>query len=156
VTVRPDYITQNGIPSTEERTAAFPESVAIVGDHIVSANAKAGSLSVFMLDDLEPLGDIELGGSPVRVLAVDGNRLAVSLDLADKVVIVDLEEGRVTEKFDARRPDGLCLSNDGLFLVIVSNTDAIVQIRSIDNWAVALRINTDRGPGACLWLSEAD
>lgn len=157
VTAGTDHITSYGPVPREERTDGSPESVAVVGEWVVTGNADGHSLSVFNVADLAPLGDIELDGRPIRVLAIDETRVAVSLDGANKVVIVDLVQGRVTERLDSGgRPDGLCLTPDGAYLAIVSNADDIVQVRSTENWAVAIQISTVDGPGACLWLSEAD
>ncbi len=139
--------------TASERTGALPESVAVVGAFVVTANAEAGTLGVYDLDSLRPAGAITLNGSPVRVIALDDRRALVALGSTAEVVVVDLNRMRIEhrEKVGAR-PDGLCLSPSREFLAVISNADDLARIYRLPAWTPVMALGTGVGPGACSWL----
>jgi hypothetical protein len=157
------YVTDSGDARLREvtsgRTAvtgALPESVAIAGSYVVTADAAAGSLSIFDAESLTPAGSVLLPGHPVRVIRVDDTTVAASLGDAGKVVVVDLKSAKVTRTIvtDAR-PDGLCLdpATPGR-LAVVSNAASSVRIYGLTNGREVESFKTPDGPGSCLWLSR--
>lgn len=134
-------------------TGDLPESVAVVGAYVVTADAGSGTLSVFRASTLEPVGRVSVGREPVRVIAVDDHRVAVSLAGEARVAIVDLARMKVEHRLNVLpRPDGLCLSPDGAFVAVVSNASDAVQLFDTKEWRSAGILETGDGPGACAWL----
>ncbi|MCC7364253.1 MAG: hypothetical protein IT303_07750 [Dehalococcoidia bacterium] len=134
-------------------TRELPESVALTDRYVVTANAAARTLTVFERANLAVSRNFELPGSPVRVIALGGDRVAVSLGDAARVYIVDVAEGNVVRKLDvADRPDGLCLSPDAAYLAVVSNAEDTVQVFATASWDEAATYDVGDGPGSCAWL----
>ncbi|MCK9518899.1 MAG: hypothetical protein M0R74_07750 [Dehalococcoidia bacterium] len=136
-------------------TSALPESVAIVGDLVVTADADGRALSVFRRVTLEPVARIPLEGSPVRVIPLDEARVLVALVDTSEVALVNLHGGQIERRIPVSdRPDGLCLSPSGDYLAVVSNAGNRVDLFHASDWKQAGSIVTPRGPGACLWLGS--
>ena len=134
-------------------TGELPESVAVAGAFVVTADAGSGTLSVFRSPSLEPLGRLAVGREPVRVVALDSQRVIVSLNGEGRVAIVDLARMKVERRVDVLpRPDGLCLSPDRAFVAVVSNGSDAVQLFRTSDWRPAGLYETGDGPGACAWL----
>lgn len=135
-------------------TGALPESVAIAGRTLVTADAISGTLSLFDLPGGEARGRLAVGGQPVRVLALDERRVAVALVDTAEVVIVDTHGARVERRLRvATRPDGLCLSPSGRFLAVVTNDQDAVTVYRIADWRRLVALATGDGPGACAWVA---
>lgn len=134
-------------------TGAQPESVAIVGDRVVTAD-RGGSLSIFTRPPFAFVVRLTLEGGPVRVVAVDDVHVAVSLGDDERVAIVDIDRAELVETLDVgSHPDGLCLSPDGVFLAAVSSGAGQVKIYRLADWRRVLTLRaTALAPGACLWL----
>ena len=135
-------------------TGALPESVAIAGPYVVTANSAGASLSVFDRGSFAPLAAIPLNGHPVRVVRIDDGHVAVALGDASALAIVDLARRSVTRtiKTDAR-PDGLCLAaNDSTQIAVVSNAGNSIRVYRIADGHQTAAFATAEGPGACLWL----
>lgn len=149
---RENSLALSGTGRTAE-TGPLPESVAIAGRYVVTADA-GGSLSVFDKASLEFIGRMHLEGGPTRVVTVAGETVAVSLNESGQVAIVDLARWRVVRKIVTfPRPDGLCLSPEGSYLAVVSNATDTVQVFATASWRRAAMYATGRGPGSCVWLS---
>ncbi len=136
-------------------TGAQPESVAIAGDYVVTANAWGRSLSVFRRGDLSLVGDVALDGVAVRVVALPGGDVAVVLSDAGKVAIVDVAGLRVKESVPvAARPDGICLSPGGEYAAVASNAEGRVDIFLLPAWKPVAALEAGAGPGSCLWMEN--
>ena len=134
-------------------TGAMPESVASVGNWLVTADNTAGTLSVFTVEPFAPVGRVQLGGGPVRVIALDDSRVLVALAAAGEVVVIDLKAMKVERRVRvAARPDGLCLSPGGAFVAVASNGTATVQVLRLSDWRPVGSFIAGDGPGACAWL----
>ncbi len=134
-------------------TGKLPESVAVVGGYVVTANAGDGTLSVFTKDKLVLVGTVKLGGSPVRVIALDDAHVAVSLGSSAEVVVVDIARFRIDRRQKVgSRPDGLCLSPSRDYIAVVSNGDDLARVFRLPTWTPVMALVTGDGPGACLWL----
>ncbi len=139
---------------TTAPTGQLPESVAMVGDALVTADADGGTLSVFARDGLTPRGHVATGGRPVRVVAIDDRRVAASLNDGAAVAIVDAGtltlDRRVTV---AGRPDGICLDPTGGYAAVTANEAGTVQLFLLPGWKPKASYRAGDGPGACLWLA---
>ncbi len=132
-------------------TAAMPESIVITGERVVTAGANDGVLRWYT-KDLQIAGYIELGGQPVRIIALDEHRVAVALNAAEHVAIVDLRTATLEERVRvAPRPDGMCLSPNGRFLAVASNAADGVNIFRTTDWRLMITLDAGDGPGACSW-----
>lgn len=143
-----------GDPPALTTTSGLPESVAIVGDRVVTADADGRTLSVFERRTLAPLHRIELAGRPVRVVSLDASRVVVSLSDTGEVAVVDVSSGVIERRLAVgARPDGLCFDPSGEHLAVVSNADNRVDFFRVADWAPAGSLLTADGPGACIWMS---
>jgi DNA-binding beta-propeller fold protein YncE len=134
-------------------TGALPESVALSGEFVATADAQDGTLSVFRAATLDPLGRVDLRGRPVRVVDLGGDRVAVALNAIGQVAIVDLRRLQVIRRVDVLQlPDGICLSPDGAYAAVVSNAANAVQVFRVSDWRLAATYAAGDGPGVCLWL----
>lgn len=141
-------------PSAPASTGSLPESVAIVGDFVVTADAGSGTLSVFERRTLAPRGRVSVGGDPVRVLALDDTRVVVALNGAASVALVDLARLRVVRRVAVDpHPDGLCLSPGGSYLAVVSNESGGALVFDVSSWHLATTVSGAPGGGACAWLA---
>jgi DNA-binding beta-propeller fold protein YncE len=133
----------------------LPEALAAVPGLVVAASHLDGTLHLARPITLEPIATIPVGGGPVRILPLDDRTVAVALQEAAAVAIVDLERRQVLRRVPVpARPDGLCQSPNGTYLAVVSNAEDVVTILEIASWRVAARLPVAHGPGACLWLSD--
>jgi DNA-binding beta-propeller fold protein YncE len=134
-------------------TGRLPESVAIAGGYVVTADAESGSVSVYRRGSLELAGRISTGGHPVRVVALDETHVAVALNEASSVAVIDLGTMRVVRhKNVLGHPDGICASPDGAYVAVVSNATDSVQVFRASDWRLAATLATGDGPGACAWV----
>ena len=143
-------------PGTGEATTvaagSLPESITVAGGYVAVADAQGGRL-LWFTPDLELVGSIFLGGTPIRVLRVDDTRVAVSLNSAGAVAVVSLVTGDIEKRFKvAGHPDGLCLSPSGRFLAVASNEHDSLNIFRTEDWKLMLTLGAGDGPGACTWL----
>lgn len=131
----------------------LPESVAIVGDAVVTADAASNALSVFSPGVLRLERRIEVGGRPVRVMALSDRLALVSLNDDARVAVADVQAGKVTRRLrTGGRPDGLCLSPSKDYLAVASNEPGSVSFFRVDGWAPAGSFAAGKGPGACAWI----
>lgn len=138
--------------STTAKAGRLPESVAVTGSRVAVADAVTGTITWYTLS-LQPLGTLILEGEPVRVLALDDNRVAISLNDSAKVAIVNLAAGKLEHTLTvAGHPDGLCLSPSGRFLAVVNNEHDSINIFRTTDWRVMVTLGTGDGPGACTWF----
>lgn len=141
-------------PAVVQPAGDTPEALAIAGDYVVAANYGSGTLSVFDAATLGQVTTVEVGAGPVRVIALDEARVAVSRQGSPEVVIVGLPTGAIVQRFETPdRPDGLCLSPDGAHLAVAVNADGAAAIYAIDGWQVSSLVTAGDGPGTCLWLT---
>ncbi|MBA4180985.1 MAG: hypothetical protein C0506_10395 [Anaerolinea sp.] len=135
------------------QTGAMPESVVAVGAFVVTADNLAGTLTVFTAEPFARVGQMALGGGPVRVIGLDERRVLVALSAGGELAVVDLGARKVERRVKvAGRPDGLCLSPDGEFVAVASNATAAVQVFRVKDWRLAGTMAAGDGPGACAWL----
>lgn len=134
-------------------TGAMPESVALAGTMVVTADVDSGTLSVFARDGLQPQRRVEVGGRPVRIIAIDEKRVLASLNADGRVVVVDVAKGKVERRLRVGgHPDGLCLSPSGAYLAVASNETDGVDFFRLEGSARAEGFAAGDGPGACAWL----
>lgn len=136
-------------------TGEMPESVALIGDFVVTADNISGTLTVLRADTLAAYRTIPVGLGPVRVVPLGAGlvRVAVALTGKAQVAIVNVLTGEVEKRVTVLgRPDGICLNPDGSFAAVVSNENNAVQIFRVSDWRLAGTLKVGSGPGACLWL----
>ncbi len=132
----------------------LPEGLAAVGDRVVTADYLSGTLSVFDAKTVEPLGSVDVGAGPVRVLALDDRRALVTTQGSPRLLVVDVARLRIEEQLEVpARPDGICLSPSGEHVGVASNAEGVVRLFVADSWRGAGSILAGDGPGACLWLA---
>lgn len=139
--------------SASTATGAMPESVAITSRFIVTADVDAGALSVFDRATLAPVRSINVGGRPVRVVALDATHVLATLNGAARLVLVDVSSGKVQKRVETLgHPDGICLSPSGAYVAVASNESDAVQVFRRSDWALAATLEAADGPGSCLWI----
>lgn len=150
---RENSVRRLGTPPLTAPAGQLPESVAIAGDRLVTAGNLSVALSVFDAATLDRLGSVPVGAGPVRVVALDNHRVAVTTQGTPRLVVVDVSRRKVEEQVDVpARPDGICVSPDGKYIGIVSNAENSVRFYATGSWRRAGSITAGDGPGACLWL----
>ncbi|WP_322818088.1 hypothetical protein [Tepidiforma sp.] len=138
---------------TSAPAGRLPETIAALPDAVVAASYLDGNLHIYHPVTLQPNATLHLGGGPVRVIPLDHHTVAVALQQADRVAIVDLAAAKIVRLLDVpARPDGLCLSPSGAYLAVASNGDSSVTVFQTSHWRIAARLQVPQGPGACLWL----
>jgi len=136
-------------------TGELPESVAGAGRFIATADNRSGTVSVFTRDGLRFQRRVAVGAGPVRVLALPGDRLVVSLSGGARIAIIDPGAGEIERRLaTGGHPDGMCASPTGGYLAVASNEANRVDLFRIRDWANAGSIDAGDGPGACAWLSS--
>ena len=137
-------------------TGRLPEGLAIAGRYAVTADYEDGSLTAFALDaPASAPVTIRVGAGPVRVIALEEDRVLAALQGDPSIAEADLTAGRVVRSFEVpSRPDGLCLSPDRAYLGVVSNAADSVRLYETGDWQMAGELPAGDGPGACLWLSR--
>ncbi len=134
-------------------TGTLPESVAITGDYVVTADADGGTITIVRRNPFETIGSMHLGGHPVRVIALDATHVAVALNNAAEVAVVDVGKHHIERRVPVLgHPDGMCTSPSGQYLAVSSNEAGAVQIFRRSDWALAGTLEAGNGPGACTWL----
>lgn len=150
---RDNAIRRLGAPPLVAPTGELPEGIAIAGERLVTADNLSGTLSVFEAETLTPRGTVTVGAGPVRVVALDDHRVAVTTQGTPRLVIVDVARTKVEKQVEVpARPDGICISPDGEHLGVASNAESSVRIFATVSWRGAGSILAGAGPGACLWL----
>lgn len=138
--------------TTTVSAGVLPESVTIAGERIAIADAASGQISWFS-PDLELLGRITVGGTPVRVITLDEERIIVSLNSDTHIAVLNLRTGEIERRIKvAGHPDGLCLSPYGRFLAIASNQYDSVSVFRTTDWKLMVTLEAGDGPGSCVWL----
>ena len=134
-------------------TGAMPESVTVAGRFVVTADADAGTLSVFDRATLTPVRTINVGARPVRVVALDDTHVLATINGAARLVLVDIATGNVQKRIETLgHPDGICLSPSRGYVAVASNESDAVQVFRRSDWALAATLEAADGPGSCLWL----
>jgi DNA-binding beta-propeller fold protein YncE len=135
-------------------TGAMPESVAVVGQYVVTADADAGTLTVARRDGLQAVRTIQVGGHPVRLVALGGQQVAVSLNASARLVVVNVESAAIARTISVLgHPDGICVSPSGAFVAVASNEERAVQVFRRSDWALAATLDAGDGPGSCIWMA---
>ncbi|MCC6386351.1 MAG: hypothetical protein IT302_03090 [Dehalococcoidia bacterium] len=138
---------------TFAETGALPESVAIVGEYVVTADADGGTVSIYRRADLSLAKRITVGGRPSRVAATGSAQVAVSLNAGARVAVIDLKGLRVKREVRVLPlPDGICTSPSNDYAAVTSNATNTVQYFTLPDWHAAGFRETGDGPGACAWL----
>ena len=138
--------------STTVPAGVLPESVTVAGQRIAVADAASGQVSWFS-PDLELVGRVTVGGTPVRVITLDDERVIVSLNSDTHIAVVNLRTGEIERRIKvAGHPDGLCLSPSGRFLAIASNQYDSVNVFRTTDWKLMVTLEAGNGPGACVAL----
>lgn len=142
-------------PGTKSiRTGGQPEGIAITGGYAATADYLGGTLTVARAGDLSGASSLSVGAAPVRVTALAGGQVLVSLQGRGEVALVDLATLSVKRRLKtAARPDGLCVDPDGRNFAVASNHEGRVEVFSTEAWKSSLQLNLDPGLGACLWLA---
>lgn len=139
--------------ATVAETGALPESVAVSGEYVVTADAEGGTVSVFHRSDLSLVKRISLGGRPSRVVATGAGQIAVALNGGSHVAVIDMEALRVERRVPVlAMPDGICVSPSGAYAAVVSNATDSIQYFSLPDWRAAGFRAAGDGPGSCVWL----
>ena len=134
-------------------TGVLPESVAVVGGFVVTADADGNTITIIRRDGFTTVGSMRMDGRPVRVIALDDTHVAVALNVAGEVAIVDVAQHATEKRISTLgHPDGMCLSPDGQYLAVASNETGAVQLFRRSDWALAGALQVGGGPGACTWL----
>ncbi len=153
VTASRDGLLQAFPGPAQTATGAMPESVAVTGQFIVTADADAGTLSVLDRASLSRIRSIAVGGHPVRLVILDETHALATLNGAARLVLVDVSTGKVDRRIETLgHPDGICLSPSRDYVAVVSNESDAVQVYRRSDWALAVTLQTADGPGSCLWL----
>jgi DNA-binding beta-propeller fold protein YncE len=154
---RDETISALGAGIETREAGELPESIAILeGRLVVAGNAGDGSLSLYSLPGLAALGQVEVGGRPVRVTGL-GRTLLVSDGQLGRLLILEPVEGglEVIERVVVGRlADGICASPDGRWVGATANGDNLLVIIDAERWAPSADFPTADGPGACLWLEK--
>lgn len=138
---------------TTVATGGQPESVAIAGGYVVSADAAGGTLTVAKFPGLAEARAVLVGALPVRVTALDSSRVLVSLQGAGEVAIFNVESFRLEKRLKVgARPDGLCSTEAADYVAVASNADGRVDFFEVKGWKRAPYITLKAGLGSCLWL----
>ncbi len=83
---------------------------------------------------------LTLGGTPVRVITLDSDRVIVSLNSDSYIAVVNLRTGEIERRVKvAGHPEGLCLSPSGRFLAIASNEYDSVNVFRTTDWRGLIR-----------------
>lgn len=136
-------------------TGTMPESVATNGARAITADVESGTLTVVDSGTMRAERTIRVGGAPVRVVALDATTMAVALNGASSVAIVDVTSGKVLRTIKTLgHPDGICLSPSGAYLAVASNEGKAVQIFRRSDWALAGTLAAGEGPGSCAWIAR--
>ncbi len=134
-------------------TGAHPESLAVAGRYLVTANTAAGTVTVIDRESWRVLGEVRVGKGPVRVIRLTDTRVVVALNGEAEIAVVDLDRLRVVRhEKTLERPDGLCIDPSGAFLAVTSNALDAVIVFQLKDWRVAATIPAGDGPGSCAWL----
>lgn len=134
-------------------TGELPESVAIVGPYLVTADNVGGTLTIVRRDSFILIGRVKIGGEPVRAVALDDHRALVALNSAGRVAVVDLTALTVEREITTdARPDGLCVSPSGQYVAVASNALGTLTILRTSDWSRAATVAGVPGLGSCLWL----
>ncbi|MFN8507450.1 MAG: hypothetical protein U0547_07775 [Dehalococcoidia bacterium] len=134
-------------------TGALPESVAIAGEYVITAEGDGGTVSIYRRADLSLARRITVGGRPSRVVVTGPAQVAVSLNAGAKVAVIDLKELKVRREVRVLpMPDGICTSPSGDYAAVTSNATNTVQYFTLPDWHAAGFRETGDGPGACAWL----
>ena len=142
--------TQTGAMTAAAGT--MPESAAVSGDLIVTADAGSGTLTVFR-PSLERVAQVRVGGSPVRVVGTRTGEVAAAVGDRAEVVVVEPGTGMVRRRVKVNgRPDGLCVDPSGAYIGVASNETGTLQVFRLADWKLATTVETSGGSGACLWL----
>ncbi|WP_322797297.1 hypothetical protein [Tepidiforma sp.] len=132
---------------------SFPESIAVLPGLVATGDYRSGTVSLLSLPELAPRASVAVGGGPVRLLPLRESGLAVALQVAGSVAIVDTASTRVDRTVPvAARPDGLCLAPGGTHLAVASNAEDSLTVLDTATWRASATLPAGRGPGACLWL----
>ncbi len=135
------------------QTGELPESVAIVGPVAVTGNAGSRSLSVFSLESLDLVREVDVRGAPVRLLPLGDHTVLAALNDEARAAVVDTATGKVKRRLPTPgHPDGLCLDPAGEYLAVASNESDGVSFFRVKGWVSAGSVPAGDGPGACLWL----
>jgi hypothetical protein len=138
-------------------SGALPESMAVLDGRVVaSANAGDGSLSLYALPGMTPLGQVEVGGRPVRIVATGDGLLVADARLGRIVALEPADDGLevVARVVVGRLADGICPSPDGRWVAATANGDNKLVLIDAERWAPSAELPTSDGPGACLWLDR--
>lgn len=138
---------------TLAETAALPESVAVVGEYVVTADADGGTVSIYRRADLSLAKRITVGGRPSRVVTTGAAQVAVALNAGARVAVIDLKGLKVQREVRVLAlPDGICTSPANDYAAVTSNATNTVQYFTLPDWHAAGFRETGDGPGACAWL----
>jgi DNA-binding beta-propeller fold protein YncE len=152
-----DSVSALGADVETRAAGVLPETIAIVdGRLVVAGNAGDGSLSLYSLPGLAILGNVDVGGRPVRVAGA-GAKLLVSDGQLGRLLVLEPVEGGlevVDRVVVGRLADGICASPDGRWVGTTANGDNRLVIIDAERWAVSAEFPTADGPGACLWLDS--
>ncbi len=141
--------------SVSAPAGSLPEAIGGTGELLLAADYLGGTLHLFEPVTLAHLGEIPVGGGPVRILPLGDGTAAVALQEAGQVVVVDPASRNIVRRLDVpSRPDGLCRSPSGRYLAVTSNGAAALTIFETSSWRVAARYTVPEGPGACTWLAD--
>ena len=111
---RDNAVRRLGAPPLTAPAGELPEAIAIAGGRVVTAGFLSGTLSAFDPATLAPIGTLDVGAGPVRVVPLDDHRVAVATQGTPALVVADLSKLQVERRVAVpERPDGICISQIG-------------------------------------------
>jgi YVTN family beta-propeller protein len=150
---RDDRVRQVSPPGASAPAGEMPESLAVVGPYLATADATSGTVSLFDRETLAQVTSIEVGGRPVRVAAFDETTLLVALGGTGELAVIDLERMTVERRIPAGvLADGICVSPSGRYVAVAATGDHTITIVDSERWKAVATIAAPGGPGACLWI----
>ena len=132
-----------------------PESLAVAGPYLATADAGSGTVSLFDRETLAQVTTIAVGLRPVRVVTFDSSTLLVAVGGTGELAVIDLERMVVEKRVDVGTlPDGICVSPSGEYVAVLANAAETVSIIDTRAWRVRATFEAPGGPGACLWTAS--
>jgi YVTN family beta-propeller protein len=151
-----DTVARLGPAPGSVTVGAAPESLELAGDIVVTADSASGTVTLIDRSTLAVRAQVDAGPRPSRVVALPSGDLAVALNGASSVAIIEPASARVTRLLDSGPgPDGLCVSASHDWLAVTSAAEGTITLFAFPSLEAAVDLAFPPGAGACLWLKTS-